>query len=120
MKSCHHAQPWWNSMLLVLFHLVSVIIQIRANEVEIFNDGDQLAYDEEHRVNVVPKSHALFSLNYATNDDDNTFNVWNHAVLEHWDRKISRKYPRGISYRVSKFLLPNCALRSCLTDCSIV
>ena len=97
------------SWSMLLLHLASVIILIRANEVEILNGGDQLAYEEEHRVNVVPKSHALFSLNYATNDDDNTFNVWNHAVLEHWDRKISSKYPRGISYRVSKYFWPTCA-----------
>ena len=31
--------------------------------------------------------------------DDNSFNIWDHAVLEHWDRKISNRYPRGIFYR---------------------
>ena len=45
------------------------------------------------------QNHALFLLNYATINDDNSFNIWDHAVLEHWDRKISNRYPRGIFYR---------------------
>ena len=95
-----------SSMQLLILLLVTILNVSYANEIiEVSSEGDPLIYnnnnkkDENNNNNAIPKSHALFLLNYATINDDNSFNIWDHAVLEHWDRKISNRYPRGIFYR---------------------
>ena len=86
---------------IILLLATSMHLLYAKNEMEILNEGDQIIYNTEKKTNLnaIPKSHALFMLNYATNDDDNTFNIWDASVVDHWDRKISDKYPRGIQYR---------------------
>ena len=85
-----------------LFALASLTL-IAAEKVTISPEGVQILENTNSHGDTgwvgVPKSHALFSLNYATLYDDGQFNLWDHDVLEHWDREIGNKYPRGISYR---------------------
>ncbi len=95
-----------SSMQLLILLLITIVNVSYGNEIiEVSSEGDPLIYnnnikkDENNNNNAIPKSHALFLLNYATINDDNSFNIWDHAVLEHWDRKISNRYPRGITYR---------------------
>ena len=66
-----------SSMQLLILLLVTILNVSYANEIiEVSSEGDPLIYnnnnkkDENNNNNAIPKSHALFLLNYATINDD--------------------------------------------------